>query len=268
MDTYKTIISKRDTRSFTEQAVSEESARRIVQAGRMAGSSKNVQPCRFIIIDDQKVKAEIAKCGDFAAWIPTAPLIVAIATTDTGTRNEFDAGRAAQNMMVAAWGEEIGSVPGEHAPRRVCPRHAGAAGVLAGADCRGVRVPGEGAEVGTTGGASAVGRLRPPQPLVAGMFLITGSGRSGTSAVAQLLHAAGIAVGNDLIEPDEHNAEGYFEERMLVMINDAILNAAGIGDPFTTATRAAIIDASQEYLDHMVALTDGATPAWKDPRLC
>jgi nitroreductase len=111
MDTYKTIISKRDTRSFTEQAVSEESARRIVQAGRMAGSSKNVQPCRFIIIDDQKVKAEIAKCGDFAAWIPTAPLIVAIATTDTGTRNEFDAGRAAQNMMVAAWGEEIGSCP-------------------------------------------------------------------------------------------------------------------------------------------------------------
>jgi hypothetical protein len=100
------------------------------------------------------------------------------------------------------------------------------------------------------------------------VFLITGSGRSGTSAVAQLLHAAGIAVGHDLIEPDEHNAEGYFEERMLVMINDAILNAAGIGDPFTTATRAAIIDASQEYLDHMVALTEDATPAWKDPRLC
>lgn len=100
------------------------------------------------------------------------------------------------------------------------------------------------------------------------MILITGSGRSGTSAVAQLLHHAGIAVGHDLIEPDEHNAEGYFEERMLVMVNDAILNAAGIGAPFTTATREQILDASQEYLDHMIALTDGVTPAWKDPRLC
>lgn len=111
VDTYRTIISKRDTRSFTDQAIGEESVRRIVQAGRMAGSSKNVQPCRFIIIDDQQVKDEIAKCGDFAGWIPSSPLIVAIATTDSGTRNEFDAGRAAQNMMVAAWGEGIGSCP-------------------------------------------------------------------------------------------------------------------------------------------------------------
>jgi nitroreductase len=111
MDTYKTIISKRDTRSFTDQQVPDESVRRIVQAGRMAGSSKNVQPCRFIVIDDPAMKADIAKCGDFAAWIPSAPLLVAIALTDAGTRNEFDAGRAAQNMMVAAWAEGIGSCP-------------------------------------------------------------------------------------------------------------------------------------------------------------
>lgn len=111
MDTYRTIISKRDSRSFTEQAIPDETVRRIVQAGRMAGSSKNVQPCRFIIIDDPKQKEEIAKCGDFAAWIPTAPLLVAVALTDVGTRSEFDAGRAAQNMMIAAWAEDIGSCP-------------------------------------------------------------------------------------------------------------------------------------------------------------
>ena len=108
---YKTIISKRDTRAFTDQPIAEDAVRRIVQAGRMAGSSKNVQPCRFIIIDDAQQKAAIAKCGDFAGWIPSAPLLVAVALTETGTRNEFDAGRAAQNMMVAAWAEEIGSCP-------------------------------------------------------------------------------------------------------------------------------------------------------------
>ncbi len=111
MDTYKTIISKRDTRSFTEREIPEDTVRRIVQAGRMAGSSKNVQPCRFVIIDDQRQKEEIAKCGDFAAWIPTAPLLVVVALTDIGTRGEFDAGRAAQNMMVAAWAEDVGSCP-------------------------------------------------------------------------------------------------------------------------------------------------------------
>jgi nitroreductase len=111
MDTYKTIVSKRDTRSFTDQVVPEDAVRRILQAGRMAGSSKNSQPCRFVVIDDATGKEEIAKCGDFAAWIPTAPLLIAVAVPDEAPRNEFDAGRAAQNMMIAAWSEDIGSCP-------------------------------------------------------------------------------------------------------------------------------------------------------------
>ncbi len=110
MDTYHTIISKRDTRAFLEKPVPDDVVRRIVQAGRMAGSSKNTQPCRFVIIDDQRVKEEFAACGDFATWIPQAPLVVAIAVIG-GTRAEFDAGRAAQNMMVAAWAEDVGSCP-------------------------------------------------------------------------------------------------------------------------------------------------------------
>lgn len=98
------------------------------------------------------------------------------------------------------------------------------------------------------------------------MFLITGSGRSGTSAVAQLLHEAGLSVGHDLIEPDEHNAEGYFEERMVIMINDAILKAAGVGEWFTTATRAQIREAVTQYVEHMREQVKVATPVWKDPR--
>lgn len=98
------------------------------------------------------------------------------------------------------------------------------------------------------------------------MFLITGSGRSGTSAVAQLLHEAGLSVGHDLIEPDEHNAEGYFEERMVIMINDAILKAAGVGEWFTTATREQIREAAAEYVEYMRDQVTVATPAWKDPR--
>lgn len=111
MDTYRTIVTKRDTRSFTDQPIPEETVRRILQAGRMAGSSKNSQPCRFIVIDDRDVKEEVAKCGDFAAWIATSPLLIAIAVPDEGPRGEYDAGRASQNMMVAAWAERVGSCP-------------------------------------------------------------------------------------------------------------------------------------------------------------
>jgi nitroreductase len=109
--TYRTIVTKRDTRAFTDQGVPEETVRRIVQAGRMAGSSKNTQPCRFIVIDDPAQKAAIAAAGDFAAWLPNAPLAIAVVLTDIGTRQEFDAGRAAQNMMIAGWAEGVGSCP-------------------------------------------------------------------------------------------------------------------------------------------------------------
>lgn len=111
MDTYRAIVSKRDTRAFLDRAVPEETVRRILQAGRMAGTSKNVQGCRFIVLADAKVKEEVAKCGDFAAWLPAAPLAIAVAVSERDTRAEFDAGRAAQNMMVAAWGEGVASCP-------------------------------------------------------------------------------------------------------------------------------------------------------------
>ncbi len=99
------------------------------------------------------------------------------------------------------------------------------------------------------------------------MFLICGSGRSGTSAVARLLHEADLSLGHDLVEPDEHNAEGYFEERRLIEIDDAILNAAGLGPWFSTATREQVCAAAEPYVEHMRALAADATPAWKDPRL-
>lgn len=111
MDTYQTIVSKRDTRSFTDQPIPEETQRRILQAGRMAGSSKNSQPCVFVAVDDPKVKADLVACGDFAAWAPAVPLLVAVAVAGDAPRSEFDAGRAAQNMMVAAWAEEVSSCP-------------------------------------------------------------------------------------------------------------------------------------------------------------
>ena len=107
METYRTIISKRDTRQYSEKPISEESLHRILQAGRMAGSSKNSQPCRFIVVRDPERKKELSTCGQFAQYIPSAPAVIAVVLTPEGW--DFDAGRAAQNMMLAAWGEGITS---------------------------------------------------------------------------------------------------------------------------------------------------------------
>jgi hypothetical protein len=98
------------------------------------------------------------------------------------------------------------------------------------------------------------------------MFLICGSGRSGTSAVARLLHEAGITMGRDLIEADESNAEGYFEERAVIELDDVILRDAGLGPWFATASREVVLESARQHGEAMQALAAEATPGWKDPR--
>jgi hypothetical protein len=97
-------------------------------------------------------------------------------------------------------------------------------------------------------------------------YIITGCGRSGTSAVAKLLHRAGISVGRDLVPADKSNADGYFEERAVIAVNDAIVEAAGLHPWFSTASRGDVIAAARPHLDAMRGMAREATPAWKDPR--
>jgi nitroreductase len=75
----------------------------------MAGSSKNSQPARFVVLRSRERIEELAACGDFAMHLPSAPVVVAVVLTPGG--GPFDAGRAAQNMMLAAWAEGITSCP-------------------------------------------------------------------------------------------------------------------------------------------------------------
>jgi hypothetical protein len=100
------------------------------------------------------------------------------------------------------------------------------------------------------------------------MIIVTGCGRSGTSAVARILHTSGLSVGRDLIEADAGNAEGYFEERPVIALNEHILLAAGLHEPFANPSRADVLAASAPYGDEMRQLAAAATPAWKDPRFC
>ncbi len=109
MDAYTAIRTKQDTRAYSERPIPEETARRIIQAGRMAGSSKNSQPVRLIVIRERAQREAIAGCGDFAKHVLSAPLVIAVILLPDG--GAFDAGRAAQNMMVAAWSEGVTSCP-------------------------------------------------------------------------------------------------------------------------------------------------------------
>lgn len=109
MDAYEAIIRKRDRREYDGRPIPEESLHRILQAGRMAGSSSNSQPLRFIVMRDPSAKGRLGPAGVGTAPLVKAPLSIVICLQQG--RRDFDVGRAAQNMMVAAWAEGIHSCP-------------------------------------------------------------------------------------------------------------------------------------------------------------
>jgi nitroreductase len=110
VDAYLAIVSKREVRSYAPAPLGAEAERRILEAGRMAGSSKNRQARRFVVLRDRALVEEVAESVFAGDNVRGAALVVAIVTGGRGP-TAFDAGRAAQNMMLAASDAGIGSTP-------------------------------------------------------------------------------------------------------------------------------------------------------------
>jgi nitroreductase len=106
VDTWLAIASRRETRDYAPREVSEDVVHGILDAGRLAGSASNRQPWRFILVESDSAREELAQAVYEPTNVHGAPLIVAIVG-----RSGFDAGRCGQNMLLAAWDAGVGSCP-------------------------------------------------------------------------------------------------------------------------------------------------------------
>ncbi|MEX2011925.1 MAG: nitroreductase family protein [Chloroflexota bacterium] len=116
MDVWTAVSTKRAIREFADRLIEEDRLGRILDAGRRAGSSKNLQRWEFIVCRDRAHLAELAGVGPWAGHIARAAAAVALVTPDPAAADAplsvmFDLGQAAENMMLVAWEMGIGSVP-------------------------------------------------------------------------------------------------------------------------------------------------------------
>ena len=110
------IATIRVVRRFEDRPLEPAHLDRILRAGRRAGSSKNLQRWTFIVCRDRAHLRELAAVGPFAGHLAGAAVAIALVTPDPHAPGAplsivFDLGRAAQNMVLAAWELGIGSVP-------------------------------------------------------------------------------------------------------------------------------------------------------------
>jgi nitroreductase len=108
-DAFLVIASRRETRAYRPDPLPDEVVRRILQAGRISGSGANRQPWRFVVVRDRALLQRLAPTL-YAPGNARAPLLVAV-LLEGQRRSPFDGGRAAQNMMLAAWNDGVGACP-------------------------------------------------------------------------------------------------------------------------------------------------------------
>ena len=115
MDTIKAIRTVRVIRDYRPQPLTEEELRAIADAARKTGSSKNTQCWDFITIRDRESLRRLSGVTIYAKHLPSAgaaiALIVPAPDPDHARSVLWDLGRAAQNIILAAWAMGIGSCP-------------------------------------------------------------------------------------------------------------------------------------------------------------
>ena len=108
MEVFEAIRTLLAIREFQDKPVPPETVRRIVESGRLTGSSMNRQPWHFIVVqnrDSLRQLGALAKTGPYIAQAALA-IVVVIQRTPFSVS---DGSRAIQSMMLTAWSEGVGS---------------------------------------------------------------------------------------------------------------------------------------------------------------
>jgi nitroreductase len=110
MDAFLAVASRREVRRYADRPIPPEVERRILDAGRVSGSSKNRQPWRFVVVESPEARERTAAAVWASDNVRGAALVIAVIVAGKGPVS-FDAGRAAQNMLLAAWNDGVGACP-------------------------------------------------------------------------------------------------------------------------------------------------------------
>ena len=109
METQKTILTKLDIRQFGPKTVPADVKLKILEAARATGSGINRQHWKFILVQEKEAIKKLAADSTSGIWVGGANFAVIILTNPQLGFHKIDAGRAAQDMELAAWDQGVGA---------------------------------------------------------------------------------------------------------------------------------------------------------------
>jgi len=117
MEAIQALTTRRSIRRFQLKPIPPELIERIVDAGRLAPTARNVQPWEFVVVTDAGRRAEIAEITDYGKFIAEAPACIVVLSKPTKYFLE-DGAAATTNMLNAAHALGLGAcwVAGDKKP--------------------------------------------------------------------------------------------------------------------------------------------------------
>ena len=109
MEVFEAIRTVLAVRRYTDERVGPDIVRRVVEAGRLAASSVNLQPWHFVVVEERATLRSIGRIMKTGRYTADASFAVVVLVEKESPFAVSDASRAIQNMVLAAWSDGVGS---------------------------------------------------------------------------------------------------------------------------------------------------------------
>ncbi len=108
MDVFEAIQERRSIRAYQDKPVPREKLEKILEAGRLAPSAKNIEPWHFIAVTNESKRKALSK-GMFAKFVAESPVVIAACGNKEASPDWYaiDVALAIENMVLTAVSEGL-----------------------------------------------------------------------------------------------------------------------------------------------------------------
>lgn len=114
MDLFEAIINRRSIRKFTQENVTTEDINILLRAAMQAPSACNEQPWHFVVVRNEQMRKSLANELPYSKMAAHAPVVIVVCSDLNQDKAKGfwvqDCSAAIENMLLAAYGRELGAV--------------------------------------------------------------------------------------------------------------------------------------------------------------
>ncbi len=115
MDVYEAIRTRCSVRAYEDRPIEDDVLLRVLDAGRLAPSARNLQSWKFVVVRDREILRRLAGAAE-QPFVGEAAVVIAVVTLDPDStmhcgvpRGPVDGAIAIDHMTLAAVAEGLGS---------------------------------------------------------------------------------------------------------------------------------------------------------------